>query len=87
MPDGRQTQRSLRLWLWLTKLQTRGPELSKKAVNYFFNLLTKRVPNLLCIQVIQGLDTLGNVYNLARFADKVDIKDIKEENTFYSSNK
>ena len=50
----------------------------------FINALMKRIPNLICIQVLQGLNTLGNIYNLTRFAEIAEIKGIKEDNTFYS---
>ena len=50
----------------------------------FTNAMMKKIRNLVCIQVLQGLNTLGNIYNLTRFAEIADIKGIKEDNTFYS---
>ena len=49
----------------------------------FINSLTNRVPNLICIQVLKGLNTLGNIYNLTRFGENSNLKCIKEDNTFY----
>ena len=54
-------------------------------VNCLMNSLTKRIPNLVCIHVLQGLNTLGNIYNLTRFEDNGNFKGIKEDNTFYST--
>ena len=50
----------------------------------FIDSWMRRVPNLVCIQVLQGLETLGNIYNLTRFADRANMNGIKEDNTFYS---
>ena len=49
----------------------------------FINSLTNRVPNLICIQVLKGLNTIGNIYNLTRFGENSNLKCIKEDNTFY----
>ena len=54
-------------------------------VGYLMTSLTKRIPNLVCIHVLQGLNTLGNIYNLTRFEDNGNLKGIKEDNTFYST--
>ena len=51
----------------------------------FINSLNNRVPNLICIQVLKGLNTLGNMYNLIRFEENSNIKYMKEDDTFYSS--
>ena len=51
-------------------------------VGYLMSSLTKRITNLVCIHVLQGLNTLGNIYNLARFEDNGNFKGIKEDNTF-----
>ena len=54
-------------------------------VGYLMSSLTKRITNLVCIHVLQGLNTLGNLYNLTRFEDNDSFKGIKEDNTFYST--